>query len=199
MAETILAGGDFMIDLDNLARADTAGGVLRAVADPPASTTFIALANRFDDEAIGDLGSAMGVLVRSASAALPEQRRAALSAERPTIDLDPTDIEVYGSKKEGVTYNYAGQAPAGPTRWYRPRPAWCWPPNSARGATTPGPRPHRSSPGRWPPCPRAWPGPGRGPTPASSPGGGRGGTSQRVRLRHRGQAQHSSMAGGASR
>jgi len=109
MAETILAGGDFMIDLDNLARADEAGAALRAVADPPASTTFIGLARRFDDVAIGDLGSAMGVLVRRAFAALPEERRAALASQRPTIDLDPTDIEVYGSKKEGVAYNYAGQ------------------------------------------------------------------------------------------
>lgn len=109
MAETILAGGDFMIDLDNLARADEAGAALRAVPSPPASTTFIALARRFDDVAIGDLGGAMGLLVRRAFAALPEPRRAALVSQRPTIDLDPTDIEVYGSKKEGVAYNYAGQ------------------------------------------------------------------------------------------
>ncbi len=109
MAETILAGGDFMIDLDNLARADEAGAALRAVADPPASTTFGSLARRFDDVAVGDLGCAMGVLVRRSFAALGEARRAALASQRPTIDLDPTDIEVYGSKKEGVAYNYAGQ------------------------------------------------------------------------------------------
>ncbi len=109
MAETMLAGGDFMIDLDNLARADHAGAALRAVAEAPASTTFIALAKRFDDVAIGDMESAVGVLVRRAFAALPEERRSALASQRPTIDLDPTDIEVYGSKKEGVAYNYAGQ------------------------------------------------------------------------------------------
>jgi len=109
MAETMLAGGDFMVDLDNQARPDKAGAALRAVADAPASTTFIALARRFDDVAVGDLGCAVGVLVRRAFAALPEARRAALASVRPTIDLDPTDIEVYGSKKEGVAYNYAGQ------------------------------------------------------------------------------------------
>ena len=109
MAETILAGGDFMIDLDNQARADGAGAALRAVPSPPASTTFIALAKRFDDVTIGDLGCAMGVLVRRAFAALPEPRRVALASLRPTIDLDPTDIEGYGSKKQGVAYNYAGQ------------------------------------------------------------------------------------------
>jgi hypothetical protein len=74
MAETILAGGAFMVDLDNRARADKAGVPLRAVASPPASTTFIALARRFDEVAIGDLGCAMGVLVRRAFAALPEAR-----------------------------------------------------------------------------------------------------------------------------
>ncbi len=109
MAETMLAGGDFMVDLDQLSRADAAGAALRAVAEPPASTTFIALAKRFDDVAIGDLGSAMGLLVRRAFCLLPEARRLTLVAQRPTIDLDPTDIEVYGDQNEGVAYNYAGQ------------------------------------------------------------------------------------------
>jgi len=109
MAETMLAGGDFMTDLDQLSRADAAGAALRAVAEPPASTTFIALAKRFDDVAIGDLESAMGLLVRRAFCLLPEARRLALASQRPTIDLDPTDIEVYGTKKQGVAYNYAGQ------------------------------------------------------------------------------------------
>jgi len=109
MAETMLAGGDFMTDLDQLSRADTACTALRAVAEPPASTTFIALAKRFDDVAIGDLESALGLLVRRAFSKLPEERRVVLAAQRPTIDLDPTDIEVYGAKKEGVAYNYAGQ------------------------------------------------------------------------------------------
>lgn len=119
MAEPILAGGDFMIDLDNQARPDEAGAALRAVPSPPASTTFIALARRFDDVSIGDLGDAMGVLVRRAFAALPEARRRDLASQRPTIDLDPTDIEVYGTKKEGVAYNYAGQRAgrAHPVMW----------------------------------------------------------------------------------
>ncbi len=36
---------------------------------------------------------------------------------RPTIDLDPTDVEVYGTKKEGVAFNHQGQ------RFGRPHPA----------------------------------------------------------------------------
>jgi hypothetical protein len=40
-----------------------------------------------------------------------------VSAVRPTIDLDPTDVETYGAKKEGVAYNHQGQ------RVGRPHPA----------------------------------------------------------------------------
>lgn len=116
VAECMLAGGDFMSDLDHL-RADEAGAELRAVPDPPASTTFLALARRFDEVALADLGVAIGSLAATAFAAYPEARRAELAALRPTIDLDPTDVEVYGSKKEGVAYNYQGQ------RVGRPHPA----------------------------------------------------------------------------
>lgn len=108
MAETMLAGGDFMVDLDHV-RADGVGAALRAVPTPPASTTFNALAQRFDDVAIADLEAAVGELVGRGFALMPEPRREALVAVRPTIDLDPTDIEVYGPKKEGMAYNYAGQ------------------------------------------------------------------------------------------
>ena len=39
---------------------------------------------------------------------LPARRRDALCA-RATIDIDATDVEVYGRKKRGVAYNYQGQ------------------------------------------------------------------------------------------
>jgi len=54
-------------------------------------------------------------LVRRAFGARPEARHVALASVRPTSDLDPTDIEVYGPKKEGLVYNYAGPA-GGPAR-----------------------------------------------------------------------------------
>src|SRR5918998_3218499 len=39
---------------------------------------------------------------------LPPERVAAL-LDAATIDLDTTDVEVYGRKKRGVAYNYQGQ------------------------------------------------------------------------------------------
>src|SRR5829696_9492071 len=36
-------------------------------------------------------------------------RRAAVLTEQVTVDLDSTDVEVYGGKKRGVAYNYQGQ------------------------------------------------------------------------------------------
>src|SRR5262249_45491521 len=44
-AEMMLAGGDFMVDLDHQ-RADVVGRGLRAVPDIPSSSTFIALSKR---------------------------------------------------------------------------------------------------------------------------------------------------------
>ena len=37
------------------------------------------------------------------------RERERLLAERPTIDLDSTEIEVFGRRKSGVAYNYLGQ------------------------------------------------------------------------------------------
>ena len=40
---------------------------------------------------------------------LPAPRAAALTDGPVTIDLDTTDVEVYGRKKRGVAYNHQGQ------------------------------------------------------------------------------------------
>lgn len=116
VAETVLGGGDFMCDLDNQ-RADSAGASLRAVPQIPAATTFIGVAKRFDAKVFARLEAGVGELVRRGFAALPAERRATLAASRPTIDLDPTDVEVYGKQKEGVAFNHQGQ------RVGRPHPA----------------------------------------------------------------------------
>jgi hypothetical protein len=116
MAETMLSGGDFMADLDDQ-RKDVAGRPLRAVSEIPASPTFIGRTKRFGDPVFTGIEQANAELVRSWFALLPGERRAELLAVRPTIDLDPTDVEVYGRQKEGVAWNHAG------SRVGRPHPA----------------------------------------------------------------------------
>ena len=116
MAETMLAGGDFMCDLD-AQRDDAAGRPLRAVSEIPASPTFIGRAKRFGDAVFFGLERANATLVGRWFSLLPDARRAELVATRPTIDLDPTDVETYGPKKEGMAWNHAGQ------RVGRPHPA----------------------------------------------------------------------------
>lgn len=108
VAEMMLAGGDFMCDLD-VQRDDTAGRELRAVPDIPSSPTFIALSKGFGEPAFEALETANRVLVGRWFAALDDERREALAGPRPTLDLDPTDVEAYGPKKEGLAYNYQGQ------------------------------------------------------------------------------------------
>ena len=116
MAETMLGGGDFMVDLDHQ-RGDLAGAPLRAVPEIPASTTFIGRTKAFEEKVFFGIEEATGELCRRWFALLPDKRRATLCASRPSIDLDPTDVEVYGSMKEGIEWNHAGR------RVGRPHPA----------------------------------------------------------------------------
>lgn len=106
LAAAQLAGEDFLVGLDRQ-RADPAGQVLAPVAGL-ASTTAASLAKRLSpgqwaavETALGDIHTAMVEL-------LPGGRAGAL-AETVTIDLDTTDVEVYGRLKRGVAYNYQGQ------------------------------------------------------------------------------------------
>ena len=108
LVESILAGGDFLCDVDTR-RADTAGSAVRAVACPPASPTIIGLTKRFTATQIAGLEQANATLIARAWAALPAKRRTAVAETRPTLDIDPTDVEVYGPKKQGFAYNYQGQ------------------------------------------------------------------------------------------
>ena len=107
LAECMLAGGDFFTDLDPM-RADVAGAQLRAVAEPPASTTAVGLGRRFGPDQLAGLRAAQAELIDRQVAALPRERRRDLLAVRPTIDLDPTDVEVYGEGKERIGWSYAG-------------------------------------------------------------------------------------------
>ena len=106
LAQSQLLGGDALVALDRQ-RQDVAAAELSAVPGL-ASTTAGALARRFGAEQVTGIETATADLVARAVELLPVHRRARLSG-RVTIDLDSTDVEVYGSRKQGMAYNYAGQ------------------------------------------------------------------------------------------
>jgi len=108
LAESMLVGGDFLCDLDSL-RADVAGAALRTVACPPAPTTAAGLARRFGPAQLAGTEAALAVVTARAVGLLPAPRRQGLAAVRPTVDLDPTDVEAYGANKQGVGWTYAGR------------------------------------------------------------------------------------------
>ena len=142
LAETMLSGGDFLCDLDHQ-RSDTAGLALRAVPAVPASTTAIGLGKRVDAAMADGIERANRVLVKKAFELLADNRKGMLLERRPTIDLDPTTVEVYGHRKQGAAYNYKGQ------KTYRPHPAvWAetgWVLCADLGSGTSDPRPQAPS------------------------------------------------------
>jgi hypothetical protein len=109
MACAQLAGEDFLVGLDRY-RADVAGQVLAAVPGL-SSTTAAGLARRFTDGQWRAVETGLGNIAAAAldllTAVAPQ--RAALLSETVTIDLDTTDVEVYGRRKRGVAFNHQGQ------------------------------------------------------------------------------------------
>lgn len=109
MAAAQLCGEDFLVGLDRH-RADRAGQALTPVPGL-AATTAAGLARRLSEgqwaaveTGLGDVhAAALDVLGR-----VDPDRAQALSAE-VTIDLDTTDVEVYGRDKQGVAFNHQGQ------------------------------------------------------------------------------------------
>ena len=109
MACAQLAGEDFLVGLDRY-RADTAGQVLAAVPGL-SSTTAAGLARRFSDGQWRAVETGLGNIAAAALDALAgvAPQRAARLNETVTIDLDTTDVEVYGRHKRGVAFNHQGQ------------------------------------------------------------------------------------------
>jgi hypothetical protein len=101
-----LAGQEFLVGLDRF-RADTAGQELAAVPGL-ASTTAAGLARRFTDGQWRAVETGIGEVHARMLALLPAQRAEKL-CEQVTIDLDTTDVEVYGRHKRGVAFNHQGQ------------------------------------------------------------------------------------------
>lgn len=106
MATAQLAGQDFLVGLDR-ERADAAGQELTPVPGLAASTAC-GLARRVETGQWRAVETGIGAVHQRTLALLPVSRRQAL-CRGATIDLDATDVEVYGRKKRGVAYNYQGQ------------------------------------------------------------------------------------------
>src|SRR2546430_5546204 len=106
VAQAQMCGAEFWAGLDRR-RADTAGKALSAVPTP-ASTTAVELAQRFGPAQLAGIEEGIGELACRVVGLLPARRRAVLRAGGATIDLDGTDVEVYGAAKEGIAYSYKG-------------------------------------------------------------------------------------------
>ena len=107
IAAAQLAGEDFLTGLDRQ-RADVAGQQLTPVPGL-ASTTAAGLARRITPRQWRAVESGLAAVTGRMLDLLPAERAAALAGGPVTIDLDTTDVEVYGRKKRGVAYNHQGQ------------------------------------------------------------------------------------------
>jgi hypothetical protein len=107
IAAAQLAGEDFLTGLDRQ-RADVAGQLITPVPGL-ASTTAAGLARRIAPAQWEAVERGLAAVTSRMLLLLPAGRAAALAGGPVTIDLDTTDVEVYGRKKRGVAYNHQGQ------------------------------------------------------------------------------------------
>jgi hypothetical protein len=107
IAAAQLAGEDFLTGLDRQ-RADAAGQQITPVPGL-ASTTAAGLARRITPAQWEAVERGLAAVTGRMLSLLPAPRAAALADGPVTIDLDATDVEVYGRKKRGVAYNHQGQ------------------------------------------------------------------------------------------
>ena len=107
IAAAQLAGEDFLTGLDRQ-RAEAAGQQITPVPGL-ASTTAAGLARRLTPAQWQAVEAGLAVVTGRMLSLLPARRAAALADGPVTIDLDTTDVEVYGRKKRGVAYNHQGQ------------------------------------------------------------------------------------------
>ena len=107
LASAQLAGEDFLAGLDRQ-RADAAGQQITPVPGL-SSTTAAGLARRVTAAQWSAVERGLAAVTGRMLALLPAPRAAALTEGPVTIDLDTTDVEVYGRQKRGVAYNHQGQ------------------------------------------------------------------------------------------
>src|SRR5487761_1464312 len=84
-------------------------GPLLAPVPGLSSTTAAGLARRVTAGQWRAVETGLAAVAERMLELLPALRAAALAEGPVTIDLDATDVEVYGSKKRGVAYNHLGQ------------------------------------------------------------------------------------------
>jgi len=106
LAAAQLAGEDFLVGLDRQ-RADVAGQMIVPVPGL-ASTTAAGLARRITDPQWRAVESGAARVTQRMLARVPIARQKRLCTT-VTVDLDATDVEVYGRRKRGVAYNHQGQ------------------------------------------------------------------------------------------
>ena len=106
LAAVQLAGEDHLVGLDRH-RADAAAQVLTPVPGL-GSTTAAGLAQRLCAGQWAAVEHGLAAVTERMLGQLPAGRQAALR-QAATIDLDTTDVEVYGRQKRGIAYNYQGQ------------------------------------------------------------------------------------------
>jgi hypothetical protein len=106
VAAAQMAGEDFLVGLYRQ-RADVAGQVIVPVAGL-SSTTAAGLARRFTDAQWERVEAGVARVTQRMLDRLSVARQSRLTSV-VTIDLDASDVEVYGRKKRGVAYNHQGQ------------------------------------------------------------------------------------------
>jgi hypothetical protein len=107
LAAAQLAGEDFLTGLDRQ-RADAAGQLITPVPGL-AATTAAGLARRVTPAQWRAVEAGVAAVTGRMLSLLPVDRAFALTEGPVTIDLDATDVQVYGRKKRGVAYNHQGQ------------------------------------------------------------------------------------------
>jgi hypothetical protein len=103
LAECQLVGGSFFDHLEDQ-RADTAGAALRAVAEVPSAPAALQMSKRFRRVHCQRVERAMSAAGERLNAALDRP-----VGEPVTVDLDATQITVYGRHKEGAARCRTGE------------------------------------------------------------------------------------------
>jgi hypothetical protein len=106
LAAAQLAGEDFLVGMDRR-RDDRVGAECLGLAGIP-STTAASLARRLGEPQREGVEAANAEIVRRVVELLPAERQAALRTA-PTVDVDATEVETYGRRKQHIAYNYQGQ------------------------------------------------------------------------------------------